>query len=67
MDPVGKILGGTKELVAKKREYLGKKVKVLKGKFDEKSHKLHERLETKGEETEEHLHERWGHKKKLWK
>jgi hypothetical protein len=63
MDPVGKILGGVKEKLELKRELVEKRIKKVKLKGSEKSHKLHERIETKGEEVEEHLHKHWGHKK----
>ena len=54
MDPVGKILGGAKEKLELKRELVEKRIKEVKFKGAKKAHKLHERLETKGEEFEEH-------------
>lgn len=54
MGVVENILGGTKEYAEKKEKQFGERKEYLKGKFKEKSHKLHERLETKKQELEEH-------------
>jgi len=54
MDPVGKILGGTKEYAEKKEKQFGERKEFLKKKLTTKEHKLHEKVETKGEELAEH-------------
>ena len=54
MNPVEKILGGTKEYAEKKEKQFSERKEVWKGKMSEKAHKLHEKLENKGKELKEH-------------